>query len=92
MAGNVVVSGSPGFYSVTFQGLLAGQAIPNLIGNSGGLAGTYPGIQVWTLSQGGTALGDPTMITSVPNTLAARDGNNARARVIIDGSQIKSAG
>ena len=28
MAGNVVVSGSPGFYSVTFQGLLAGQLAP----------------------------------------------------------------
>ena len=87
MAGNVVVSGSPGFYSVTFQGLLAGQAIPNLIGNSSGLAGTFPGIQVGTLVQGGSALGDPTTITSVPNTVAARDGNNAHSRVIINGSQ-----
>ena len=87
MAGNVVVSGSPGFYSVTFQGLLAGQALPNLIGNSSGLAGTFPGIQVGTLVQGGSALSDPTTITSVPNSVAARDGNNAHARVIINGSQ-----
>ena len=28
----------------------------------------------------------PTMITSVPNTTAATDGNNAQIRVIIDGS------
>ena len=44
-------------------------------------------MQVGTLTQGGTALGDPTMITSVPNTVAAIDGNNAQARVIINGSQ-----
>src|SRR5271166_4401221 len=85
MAGNVVVSGSPGFWTVTFQGAFAGQALPNLIGNSSGLAGAYPGIQVGTLVQGGSALSDPTTITSVPNSVAARDGNNAHARVIIDG-------
>ena len=77
----------PAFTSVTFQGAFAGQALPNLIGNASGLAGTFPGIQVGTLTQGGTALGDPTTITSVPNTVAAIDGNNAQARVIINGSQ-----
>lgn len=87
MAGNIAVSGSPGFYSVTFQAAFAGQALSNLIGNSSGLAGTYPGIQVGTLVQGGTALSNPTMITSIPNTQAAVDANNAHARVIINGSQ-----
>ena len=85
--GTSSVSGSPGFYTVTFQGAFAGQAIPNLIGNSSGLAGTFPGIQVGTLVQGGSALSDPTTITSVPNSVAAMDGNNAHARVIINGSQ-----
>ncbi len=87
LAGSVAVSGSPGFYTVSFQGVLAGQPIPNLIGNPGGLAGTFPGMQVGTLTQGGIALGDPISITSIPNTLAARGGNNAQARVIVNGSQ-----
>ena len=90
LQGNVAVTGSPGFYSVTFQGLFAGQEIPNLVGNSSGLTGTNPGVQVGTLTEGGTALSLPTMITSVPNNTAAVDGNNAQVRVIVNGSQIAS--
>ena len=62
-------------------------AIPNLIGNPSGMTGTTPGILIGTQVQGGVATGDPVMITSVPNTTAARDGDNAQIRVIIDGSQ-----
>ncbi len=87
MAGNVVVSGSSGFYTLTFQGRFAGQAIPNLVGNSSGLTGAYPGIQIGTQTQGGTAIGEPTMITNVRNTQAAVAGNNAEPRVIVNGSQ-----
>ena len=90
LAGNVAVTGSPGFYTVAFQGLLAGQQIPNLVGNRGGLVGVNPGVAVGTLVEGGSALSDPTMITSVPNTTAAVDGNNAKVRVIVNGSQIQS--
>ena len=87
LAGNVSVSGSAGAYTVTFQGAYAGMAIPNLIGNPSGMTGTTPGILIGTQVQGGVATGDPVMITSVPNTTAARDGDNAQIRVIIDGSQ-----
>ena len=37
---------------------------------------------------GGTPVGDPVIITSSPSTVTAIDGNNAHARLIIDGSQI----
>ncbi len=84
--GNIVVTGSTGFYTLTFQGQFAGQAEPNLVGDSSGLEGAYPGIQIGTLVPGGNAQGEPTMITSVPNTQAAVDGNNAKDRVIIEGS------
>jgi hypothetical protein len=87
MAGNVVVTGAPGAYTITFQGAFAEKAIPDLIGNPNGLVGAFPGMQVATLVPGGLPIGNPTMIFSVPNTVAARNGNNAQVRVILDGSQ-----
>ena len=90
LGGNIAVTGSPGFYNVAFQGAFAGQPIPNLVGNWSGLIGVNPGVSVGTLVQGGSAISDPTMITSVPNTAVVVDGNNAKVRVIIDGRQIVS--
>jgi hypothetical protein len=87
LAGNVSVTGSAGFYTITFQGQFASMAIPNLIGNASGLVGAFPGIQIGTLVQGGVATGDPILISSVPNTIAAKNGNNAQVRVIVDGSK-----
>ena len=53
--------------------------------------GTNPAINVETVSIGGTPVGNPTSIVSSPNTTPARDGNDAHARVIIDGSQTGGA-
>ena len=36
---------------------------------------------------GGVPIGNPTLISSVPNSTAAIDGNNAQVRVILDGNQ-----
>ena len=41
-----------------------------------------------TTTVGGVVIGDPTEITSVPNSVAALDGNNAQPVIIVDGSQI----
>jgi Calx-beta domain len=46
---------------------------------------------VQTDTEGGTATADPVYIQSIPNTIDAKDGNNAEQRVIIDGSQIPSS-
>ena len=73
MAGNVVVYGSSPTYIITFLGTFSGLAIPNLIGNPGSLTGTSTGLLIATAVQGSTALGDPIMITSVPNTATAVD-------------------
>jgi hypothetical protein len=87
LAGNIVVTGSPGAYAVTFQGAFGQRAIPDLIGNPNGLVGAFPGMSVATLVPGGVPIGDPTMIFSVPNTTAAKNGNYAHVRVILDGTQ-----
>ena len=92
MAGNVVVTGSAPFYNVTFQGALARLPIPDLTGNSNGLIGLTPGIQIQTTTVGGVAIADPINIISTTNTVQARNGNNARVRVIVDGSQVGGTG
>src|SRR5262245_23676870 len=87
---NVVVSGGPApdsFFTITFQNTYAHQFIPNLgLGTNALTGGIAPDIDVFTLRSGGTVIDDPTIITSIPNTTAAKQGNNARVRVIIDGS------
>ena len=92
-AGNVVVTGGPlpsGSLTITFEGAFAQQAIPNLsVTNNNLTGGTSPSGAIATSTIGGVA-GSPTLISSVPNTVAALQGNNAQVRVIIDGSLLPS--
>jgi len=93
--GNVAVTGGPAPdqpFTITFGGAFARQTVVQLQGTSNLTGGTNPGINVETVSIGGTPLFAPTEIVSSPNSpLVARDGNNAHARVIIDGSQTGGA-
>src|SRR5271157_966570 len=81
--GNVTVIGGavPNTFAITFEGIFAGDSIPLLIATSNLTGGTNPSV---------TFAGTPVEITSTPNTVTAIDGNNAEARVIIDGSQTNS--
>ncbi|MFI5457958.1 MAG: beta strand repeat-containing protein, partial [Isosphaerales bacterium] len=92
-AGNVAVTGGPlpnGSLTITFQGADAGQAIPDLsVTNNNLTGGISPSVLVTSATVGGVA-GLPTLISSVPNNVAALDGNNAQVRVIVDGSKISS--
>jgi len=78
--GNVTVAAGaiPNTFIITFGGLFAGEAIPLLVATSNLTGGTNPSV---------TVTGTPVEITSSPNAVTAIDGNNAHARVIIDGSQ-----
>ncbi|MGC8638550.1 MAG: beta strand repeat-containing protein [Isosphaeraceae bacterium] len=82
--GNVTVSAGvvPNTIVITFEGLFAGEAIPLLVATSSLTGGTSPSAVV---------SGTPVEITSKPNSVQALDGNDAQARVIIDGSQIDTA-
>jgi hypothetical protein len=71
---------------ITFQGAYAGEAIPNLTADATNLVGTSPSVDIITVTVGGVTAGPPIEIVNTPNTTAAIDGNNARIRVIIDGS------
>ena len=86
-SGNVAVSGGTlpqDTLSITFQGADAGEAIPTLVANASLLSGgTDPSISVVDTTAG--TLAPPSTITSVPNTIAAIDGNNAQVRVVLDG-------
>ena len=62
--------------------------MPNFSALTGGVR---PEVTVTTATIGGVTTADPTLITSVPNTVAAKDGNNAKIRVIIDGSLTNGA-
>ena len=73
--------------AITFQGAYGQEAIPNLIATNDLTGGGGPTILIQTTIAGGVPIGDPTLITSVPNSTAAIDGNNAQVRVIIDGNQ-----
>ena len=91
MAGNVVVTGGSPFWTLTFQGNFARQPIPDLTANGNGLTGLDPGVSVQTTTVGGLPIADPIFITSTPNSIMARNGNNAHPLVIIDGSQTAAA-
>jgi hypothetical protein len=87
--GTVTVTGGPlpdNPMTIVFGGSLARQIIGPL-GVTDNLltGGNNPGVVVTSNSLGGLVT-DPTLITSTPNTTIARDGNNAKSRVIIDGS------
>ncbi|MGA7499297.1 MAG: Calx-beta domain-containing protein [Isosphaeraceae bacterium] len=82
-AGNVIVSGGvvANTILITFGGIFTGESISRLIVTSNLTGGTNPSVVI---------LSTPVEITSTPNTVTAIDGNNAEARVIIDGSQINT--
>ena len=68
---------------------LGGQAIPDLIGDGTGLTGGT--IQAsWSRQPRSAVARSPIrcIIRSIPNVLDAKDGNDAHARVIVDGSKI----
>ncbi len=81
----------PGTFAITFQGLDADEAIPNLIPLSDLTGGSTRSVQVQTVTAGGALIGNPTLISSVPNSTAAIDGNNAQIRVVLDGNQTGGA-
>jgi hypothetical protein len=88
--GNVTVTGGPAPdqpFTVTFGGQFARQILLPLQWTSNLTGGTNPGVNVETVSVGGTPIQDPTPISSSPNTIRGLDGNNAQVRVIVDGSQ-----
>lgn len=91
-AGNVLVTGGPlptQPIQVEFIGDYEGLAIPNLrITDINGNTLADPTVTVTQTTGGGTATGDPVEILSQSNTLPALDGNDAKVRVIIDGTQI----
>jgi len=81
--GNVTVTGGvvANTFAISFGGIFTGESISMLIATSNLTGGTNPSV---------TILSTPVEITSTPNTVTAIDGNNAAARVIIDGSQINT--
>jgi hypothetical protein len=88
---NVVVTGGPvnsAGVIITFQGIYGQEPIPDLIATSN-LTGIDPSATVQTTTVGGIVEGT-TLITSVPNSTAAIDGNNAQVRVIINGGNLTS--
>jgi hypothetical protein len=88
--GDVSVTGGPlpdNQVIITFQGAYAGVAIPNLIASNSLTGGGGASIEIETTVVGGLPISDPTDITSITNSVAALDGNNARLCVVVDGSQ-----
>ena len=90
--GNVVVTEAiPSFFNIAFQGADGEEAIPDLIVNTDLTGGASPSVTIQTITAGGVAIGNPVLISSVPNSIVASSGNNAVVRVIIDGSQASGA-
>jgi hypothetical protein len=82
-----VTESTPGILAIAFQGDDADEAIPNLVVTNGLTGGLDPSVLIQTVTVGGVPIGNPTLITSVPNSTAAIDGNNAQIRVILNGNQ-----
>jgi hypothetical protein len=92
-SGNVAVTESvPGSLLISFEGAYAEEAIPDLIVANELTGGVNPNIDIATLRLGGVPIGTPTLISSVPNLLAATTGNNAEVRVVVSGGQIPTPG
>ncbi|MGO8902318.1 MAG: beta strand repeat-containing protein, partial [Isosphaeraceae bacterium] len=87
---NATVTGGPAPgnpMTIYFTGQLAGQIIGPLTADSSGLSGgESPAAIIEVLAGGGLPIGNPQFIQSTSNTVAARAGNDAHDRVIIDGS------
>ena len=73
--------------AIAFQGADADLAIPNLIADDNFTGGSSPNILVQTVTIGGAPVGNPTLITSLPNSTAATSGNDAEVRIVINGNQ-----
>jgi hypothetical protein len=90
---NVLVTGtsvnSSGGVTIAFQGAATGLAIPVMTVSD--IDPAIPDVTVGEVTAGGTAQGNPTEITSSPNSDPATTGNNAVVRVIVDGSQTGGA-
>ena len=67
----------PGVLAIAFQGADGEEAIPNLIAANDLTGGAGPSITIQTMTVGGVPIGNPTLISSVPNSTVAIDGNNA---------------
>ena len=94
--GNVTVIGqsqaiAPMLTPSLSPGSATGLAI-DLQANGQLLAGANPVATIDVISQGGSPVTPPVLISSIPNTTAATSGNNAQVRVVIDGSQIPESG
>ena len=92
--GNISVTGGPApesSFVVSFINTYARQAIPNLSVTSSLIGGTSAGVVVETTTVGGVPTGNPTYILSSPSTLKAKEGNNAKIRIIVDGSLLEDA-
>jgi len=93
-AGNVTVGGGPApdaAFTITFGGAYARQTLLEMQAQSNLTGGTNPGVVVQTLGVGGTPVEEPDWITSSPNTKPAVEGNDARIRVVVDGSGLTGA-
>ena len=86
-----VTEPTPGIFAIAFQGDDADEAIPNLVVANDLTGGLAPSILIQTVTIGGIPIGTPTLIASVPNSIAAIDGNNAQVRVVLDGNQTGGA-
>jgi hypothetical protein len=73
---------------ITFQGVYAAEDIPDLIATSSLLGGSSPSVVIQTTTVGGIPLTDPFEISSVTNSSAANDGNNAQIRVVVNGAGV----
>ncbi len=82
-----VTEPTPGVLAIAFLGAYGEEAIPNLVAANELTGGAGPIIQILTTTAGGVPIGDPTLITSAPNSIAATSGNNAQVRVIVNGNQ-----
>jgi Calx-beta domain len=82
-----VTEPTPGILEIAFKGADADEAIPNLIVANDLTGGLAPSILIQTVTIGGIPIGTPTLIASVPNSVAAIDGNNAHLRIVLDGNQ-----
>ena len=78
--GNVTVTGEavPNTFTITSEGIFAGDSIFRLITSYNLTGGTNPSSSL---------LSTPVEITSTPNTTLALDRDDPQPRVIIDGSQ-----
>ena len=82
-----VTEPTPGTMAIAFQGDDADERFPTWSRPTTSPADRPPSILIQTVTVGGIPIGNPTLISSVPNTTAAINGNNAQVRIILNGNQ-----